>query len=100
MKLTAAATCGVPIRVSPAGFDHSVLASSAAAAPPANALPIALPEFSCSAKPADQDGPAATASAIPVATAASRPCLASCDFIVEPPLLRYGFGAIRRHIDA
>src|SRR5512146_1030778 len=52
MKCTAAATCGDPSRDIPAGFDQSVLASSAAAAPPANALPTALPEFSCSANAA------------------------------------------------
>ena len=44
----------------PAGFDHTVLASSAAAAPPAKALPIALPEFSCSANPAPDAYPLAT----------------------------------------
>src|SRR5215831_11690988 len=62
--------CGPLRRVIPAGLYQTVLASSAIAAPPANALPI--PEALCSAiwKKAAQAGADAAASTI--ATAALR----------------------------
>src|SRR5262249_616722 len=56
----------------PAAFDHIVDAPSAAAAPPANALPTPLPEVSCSAKAAGNASPAVSASAIPATAVAIR----------------------------
>src|SRR5215467_14609253 len=57
-------SCGPLRRVIPAGLYHTVLASSAIAAPPAKALP--MPEALCSAiwKKAAQAGADAAASAI------------------------------------
>jgi hypothetical protein len=66
----------------PAGFDHTVLASSAAAAPPAKALPIALPEFSCSANPAPDAYPLTDITAMPLNAAATRARLMNRDCIL------------------
>jgi hypothetical protein len=89
MKCTASATSGAARRAIPAGLDHSVLASSAEAAPPANALPIALPEFSCSANPAPDAETVESEIAMPLIAAATRVRLTASDFILETPLVRF-----------
>src|SRR5258705_2498171 len=66
----AAAIWLVLIRDMPATFVHIVEASSAAAAPPAKALPRPLPEFSCSANAAENAGPAASANVTPATATA------------------------------
>ncbi len=62
MALTAATIWIVEKRVMPAGLAHTVLASSATAAPPAYALPSPLPFCSCSANAAPNAWPAPSAS--------------------------------------
>src|SRR5579864_5869516 len=81
MRCTASETSGDARRDMPAGFDHSVLASSAAAAPPAKALPMALPEFSCSANPAPDACPLASITAMPLRAAATHVRLMNRDRI-------------------
>jgi hypothetical protein len=76
-KWIAAATSGETSRAMPAGFDHTVLASSAAAAPPANAFPTPLPEFSCSANAAPSACPAERVKTAPATAAATRVCLSN-----------------------
>src|SRR5215831_5806698 len=69
------------MRDMPAGFQNTVLASSAAAAPPAKALPKPLPLCSCNAKPEPKVCPPANASAAPASAAATRVRLNGCDLI-------------------
>src|SRR6185312_7029247 len=88
IRCTAMATCGDASRDIPAGFDHTVLASSPAAAPPANALPIALPEFSCNAKPAPNACPAESAIAKLLTATATFVRLTRAEFIVAFPRVK------------
>src|SRR3954452_17157963 len=72
MKCTAAATCEAVKRDMPAGLDHTVLASSADAAPPANALPRPLPDCCCNANAEPCAVPHASVAAIPASAGAMR----------------------------
>src|SRR6476620_3441685 len=95
-KCTAPAPCGVANRDIPAGFAQMVLTSSADAAPPANALPSPLPEFSCSANAAPKAWPAASRTPSPPIAVATRVRLNVIACIgVSPPQLRR-MDALRR----
>src|SRR5574340_1089308 len=58
-RFTTAATCGDVSFDMPAGFDHTVVASCASAAPPANALPSPDADVSFNWKPAPHACPPA-----------------------------------------
>src|SRR6516165_12238455 len=81
MRLAAPAASIPGMRDMPAGFQNTVLASSAAAAPPAKALPNPLPLCSCNAKAEPKACPPASASAAPASAAATRVRRNGCDLI-------------------
>jgi hypothetical protein len=72
IRWIAPATWRWPSLAMPAELLHSVAASSAAAAPPANALPRPLAEFSLIWKPAPETGPAPAASMATASAPATR----------------------------